>query len=217
MSADGSHPVRCDTAPARPARFATLLRAVRACDLCAAHLPLGPRPILQLDPRARILVASQAPGRKAHERGLPFADASGDRLREWMGLTSAQFYDPALLAIVPMGLCFPGTGDAGDLPPRTECAAHWRNDLLAALPSLQLTLVIGRYAQAWHLPGTARSVSDRVGAWREFWPLVLPLPHPSPRNNLWLRRNPWFTDVVLPILRERVAALVSARCRSSPV
>ncbi len=207
MSADGGQPVRRNPVPVRPARFATLLRDVRACDLCAPHLPLGPRPILQLDPRARILVASQAPGRKAHERGLPFADASGDRLREWMGLTSAQFYDPALLAIVPMGLCFPGTGDAGDLPPRPECAAHWRKDLLAALPALQLTLVIGRYAQAWHLPGAARSVTDSVAAWRDQWPQLLPLPHPSPRNNLWLRRNPWFAQELLPAMRARVAEL----------
>ncbi|MEP6970688.1 MAG: uracil-DNA glycosylase family protein [Betaproteobacteria bacterium] len=187
--------------------FARLLREVRACGICAAHLPLGPRPFLQLDPRARILVASQAPGSKAHMLGVPFADASGDRLREWMGLTNAQFYDPALLAIVPMGLCYPGTGAAGDLPPRPECAVHWRKDLLATLPALQLTLVIGSYAQAWHLPGSARSVTERVAAWRDAWPRVLPLPHPSGRNNLWLQRNPWFADELLPALRARVAVL----------
>lgn len=192
-------------APGPP--FARLLREVRACDICAAYLPLGPRPVLQLDPRARILVASQAPGSKAHVLGVPFADASGDRLREWMGLTKAQFYDPAMLAIVPMGLCYPGTGAAGDLPPRPECARHWRKDLMAALPALQLTLVIGSYAQAWHLPGTARSVTERVAAWRDAWPRVLPLPHPSGRNNLWLQRNPWFAQELLPALRAQVAVL----------
>jgi uracil-DNA glycosylase len=185
-----------------------LLVEVRACRLCADDLPLGPRPVLQLDARARILIASQAPGRKAHVSGIPFSDASGDRLRAWMGLTAGQFYDPSQVAIVPMGLCFPGTGAAGDLPPRPECAAHWRVRLLAQLPALRLTLVIGRYAMAWHLPGAGTSVTAAVQGWRGHWPQLLPLPHPSPRNNRWLLRNPWFAQDVLPALRAQVAQVL---------
>lgn len=197
------------TEPTRPKEWQQLLREVRECRLCAPRLPLGPRPLMQLDPRARILVASQAPGRIAHASGVPFSDASGDRLRAWMGLTPEQFYDPALLAIVPMGLCYPGSSASGDRPPSPECAPQWRKTLLAQLPALQLTLVIGQYAQAYHLPGPRRSVTDAVSAWADFWPDIVPLPHPSPRNNIWLRRNPWFTDVLLPRLRQRVRLLVS--------
>lgn len=190
--------------------FDDLLLAVRACRLCEAHLPLGPRPVLQIDPRARILIASQAPGRKVHASGVPFCDASGDRLRAWMGLSPAQFYDPSLVAIVPMGFCYPGTGKAGDLPPRPECAPHWRAQLMAHLPALQLTLVIGRYAMAYHLPAHRGSVTDTVSGWRADWPRQVPLPHPSPRNNLWLRRNPWFEQDLLPALRQQVAQVLSA-------
>ena len=186
------------------AATASLLAEVRACRLCADQLPLGPRPVLQLDPRARILVAGQAPGRKAHASGIPFSDASGDRLRDWMGLTAEQFYDPALVAILPMGLCFPGTGSAGDLPPRPECAAHWRERLLAQLPALRLTLVIGRHAMDWHLSRSRSSVTALVQSWRAHGPHHMPLPHPSPRNNRWLQRNPWFALELLPALRERV-------------
>lgn len=188
--------------------FAPLLAAVRDCRICAGQLPLGARPVLQIDPRARILIASQAPGRKVHESGVPFSDTSGDRLRDWMGLTPAQFYDPARVAIVPMGLCFPGTGSAGDLPPRPECAPQWRARLLAQLPALQLTLVIGRYAMAYHFPGAGRSVTAAVACWRDSWPRQLPLPHPSGRNNLWLHRNPWFERDLLPALRKQVAQVL---------
>ena len=196
------------TKPASRAPFLHLMRDVRACRICEPDLPLGPRPILQLDPRARVLVASQAPGRKAHASGVPFSDASGDRLRAWMGVTPQQFYDPASVAIVPMGLCYPGTGSAGDLPPRPECAAHWREQLLAQLPALELTLVIGRYAHVYHLPGPTQSVTAAVADWRANWPRLLPLPHPSPRNNMWLRRNPWFEQETLPALRQRIAQLL---------
>lgn len=187
-----------------------LLSDVRACNRCVAHLPLAPRPILQIDPRATILIAGQAPGRKAHETGVPFDDPSGERLRLWLGIDRATFYDPTLIAILPMGLCFPGTASAGDLPPRPECAPAWRARLLALLPRLQLTLVIGSYAQAWHLnpDQKARSVTDAVGAWRARWPGILPLPHPSPRNQRWLRSNPWFEADVLPNLRTRVRELL---------
>lgn len=186
-----------------------LLRDVRACTLCAAHLPLGPRPVLQVDRRARILIASQAPGRKVHESGVPFADASGERLREWLGISSQTFYDPEQVAILPMGFCFPGTGKGGDLPPRPECALAWREELLGHLASLKLTLLIGRYAQAYHLPESHLSVTETVRAWRNHWPRVVPLPHPSPRNNVWFRRNPWFEKEVLPKLRSRVAAVLA--------
>jgi len=190
-----------------------LLGEVRRCTLCSEHLPLGPRPIVQLHPRARILVAGQAPGRKVHESGVPFADASGDRLRAWLGMTPAMFYNPQHVSILPMGFCFPGTGKAGDLPPRPECAPAWRQELMRHLTNLKLTLVIGEYAQAWHLPGSGASVTGRVRSWREHWPSVVPLPHPSPRNNLWLRRNPWFGQELLPLLRARVAEVLDGEGR----
>lgn len=186
----------------------SLLEEVRRCTLCAAHLPLEPRPVLQLSPRARILIAAQAPGRKVHESGMPFTDASGERLRQWLGMTSEIFYDPQRVAIVPMGFCFPGTGKAGDLPPRPECAPAWRSQLMAHLEDLRLTLVIGQYAQAYHLPDAGGSVTSTVQAWRDHWPSVVPLPHPSPRNNIWLKRNPWFETDLLPMLSARVAEVL---------
>jgi uracil-DNA glycosylase len=187
-----------------------LLREVRACTLCRAHLPLGPRPVFQFDPQARILIAGQAPGRKVHERGIPFLDASGDRLREWLGIDAAVFYDPQRIALLPMGFCYPGTGDSGDLAPRPECAATWRARLLARLVNVRLTLALGRYALAWHLGDASRpTVTETVFAWREYGPELVPLPHPSPRNNIWLKKNPWFARELLPELRERVRRLLS--------
>lgn len=188
--------------------FTELLDDVRCCTRCAEYLPLGPRPVLQIHPEARILIAGQAPGRKVHESGVPFADASGDRLRAWLGMAAEVFYDPHRVAILPMGFCYPGSGKSGDLPPRPECAPAWRSQLLQHLPKLQLTLVIGQYAQAYHLPQAGASVTDVVLGWREHWPAVVPLPHPSPRNNLWLRRNPWFESELLPQLQARVAAIL---------
>ena len=197
---------------ASPRKVIQLLAEVRACTLCAEHLPLPPRPILQLDPRATVLIAGQAPGRKAHDSGVPFNDPSGERLRAWMGIDRTVFYDPTKIAILPMGLCFPGTGSGGDLPPRPECAPAWRQRLLDRLPKLQLTLVIGSYAQAWHLQESeaARktSVTDAVLNWRDHWPSIVPLPHPSPRNQRWLRNNPWFESDVLPQVRMRVRELI---------
>lgn len=187
--------------------LARLLEDVRACTLCAPHLPHGVRPILQADARARILIAGQAPGRRVHASGIPFDDPSGERLRDWLGIDRATFHDAARIAILPMGLCYPGPGRSGDLPPRAECAPAWRERLLTHLHAVELTLVIGQYAQAWHLGGRG-SLTDRVTRWRDGWPAVLPLPHPSPRNRIWLRRNPWFETDVLPALRERVAALL---------
>jgi uracil-DNA glycosylase len=182
-----------------------LLKDVRACTLCEAHLPLGARPVLQMDPRATILIAGQAPGGKVHASGIPFQDASGDRLREWMGVDEKMFYDPARIAILPMGFCYPGTGKSGDLPPRPECAATWRAKLLARLINVKLTLVLGQYALDWHLAESQKAtLTDTVQAWREYWPDVLPLPHPSPRNNIWLKRNAWFDRDVVSRLRRRV-------------
>ena len=191
------------------AAFASLLSEVRRCTLCAEHLPVEPRPVLQVHRGARILIAGQAPGRKVHESGVPFADASGERLRAWLGLTNEVFYNPKRVAILPMGFCFPGSGKAGDLPPRPECAHAWRAKLLAQLQKLQLTLVIGQYALAYHLPQAGKSVTDVVRAWRKYWPTLVPLPHPSPRNNRWLRLNPWFEQELVPQLRIQVAKVLA--------
>jgi uracil-DNA glycosylase len=165
--------------------------------------------VLQAHASARILIAGQAPGRKVHATGVPFDDASGERLRTWLGLSREVFYDARQLAIVPMGFCFPGTGKSGDLPPRPECAPAWRAALLSHLKRLQLTLVIGHYAQAYHLPGEGASLTAAVRAWRTHWPHTVALPHPSPRNNLWLKRNPWFDAELLPLLRARVAEVLA--------
>ncbi|MCR8922349.1 uracil-DNA glycosylase family protein [Dasania sp. GY-MA-18] len=187
-----------------------LLKDIRACSLCEPHLPCGARPVLQAHRSAKILIAGQAPGRKVHESGIPFDDASGDRLRDWLGVSRQQFYDPKLFAITPMGFCYPGTGQSGDLPPRPECAATWRQQLLAQLPNIELSLVLGRYAQAYHLSPQQKNLTATVQAWQVYWPQQLPLPHPSPRNNLWLRRNPWFEAEVLPALKQRVKHLLQA-------
>jgi len=186
----------------------SLLSDVLACSFCEDKLPLAPRPVLQFSHQARILIAGQAPGRKAHDKGIPFADASGDRLRQWMGLDESQFYDASRIAILPMGFCFPGTGNSGDLPPRPECAETWHTSLLAALHHVELTLVIGRYAMAYHLPDFNGSVTDTVKNWQAYWPDYLPLPHPSPRNQRWLKQNPWFEREVLLLLKQRVADIL---------
>lgn len=186
-----------------------LLREARACQLCAEHLPHGTRPVFQVDPAARILIAGQAPGRKVHASGIPFDDASGERLRDWLGVSRDQFYDPRQIAILPMGFCYPGSVKGkGDLPPRPECAPAWRDELLSVMSDIQLTLVIGQYAQAWHLPEAKGSLTEVVRNWRQYWPQALPMPHPSPRNNIWLKKNPWFAEELLPELRSRVAALL---------
>ncbi|WP_300320411.1 uracil-DNA glycosylase family protein [Idiomarina sp.] len=187
-----------------------LLTEVRQCTLCEPELPMGARPVVQLHPNAKILVAGQAPGRRVHASGKPFDDPSGDRLRQWMGIDKATFYDAEKLAIIPMGLCYPGTGKSGDLPPRPECAPAWRQKLLEQLPNLELTLAIGQYAQSWHIDEPKQTLTERVKNWESYWPELLPLPHPSPRNNLWLKRNPWFEDSIIPTLQERVARLLNA-------
>lgn len=192
------------------ASFTALSKKARACGLCAAHLPAGPRPVFQIHPAAKLLIAGQAPGRKVHESGTPFEDASGDRLRDWMGIGRETFYDARQLAILPMGFCYPGTGTSGDLPPRPECAPAWRLPLLALLPNIELTLVIGQYALDWHLKDRQKAnLTETVRNWRAYWPREVVLPHPSPRNNIWLKKNPWFATEVLPEVRKRVKALLA--------
>jgi len=187
-----------------------LLAEVDRCTLCDAHLPHGCRPVVQVGKGARILIAGQAPGRRVHESGVPFDDPSGDRLRDWMDLDRETFYDPETISILPMGFCYPGTGKHGDLPPRPECAPTWREAILKQLTSVELTLVVGGHAQKWHLPEPATSVTEAVSDWRRSWPSVLPLPHPSPRNRAWLKKNPWFERDVIPQLRKRVTTLLES-------
>ncbi len=185
-----------------------LLRDVRDCTICD-DLPLGPQPLLQCAATAKILIAGQAPGRRTHQAGIPFDDASGQRLRDWLGIDSPTFYDASRIAILPMGFCYPGTGKSGDLPPRPECAPAWRERLLALLPDVELTILIGMHAQRWHLGDRChRTLTENVSNWRQFWPSVLPLPHPSPRNTAWLSRNTFVERELLPALRDRVRGLV---------
>lgn len=190
-----------------PDALQDLLETIRACRLCEAELPLGPRPVLRGSPAARLLVCAQAPGTRVHETGIPFNDPSGERLRSWLGMNRQTFYDEARVAIVPMGFCYPGRDpEGGDLPPRLECSQTWHNLLFPHLANIRLKLVIGQYAHAFHLGDKRKpSLTETVRAWREFLPDVIPLPHPSPRNNLWLRRNPWFEAEVVPYLRGRIS------------
>jgi uracil-DNA glycosylase len=185
-----------------------LLRRVRRCTRCDG-LPLGPGPLLQGAATATILIAGQAPGRRAHERGIPFDDPSGDRLRAWLGIDRETFYDPARIAILPMGFCYPGTGKGGDLPPRSECAPAWRERLLATMPAIRLTILIGRHAQRWHLGAAGgRTLTENVANWKRFWPAMVPLPHPSPRNARWLARNPVVEQTLLPAVRRQIKKLL---------
>ena len=187
-------------------------------------LPHEPRPVLVPSSLARVLIASQAPGTKVHLSGMPFTDASGDRLRSWLGVTSEEFYDTGNFAIVPMGFCFPGQDARGaDLPPRRECAPAWRAPLMAAMPQIELVLTIGIYAQAWHMGETRRgSLTETVRSWREVFaaparPVVLPLPHPSWRNTSWLKKNPWFEMDLLPFLKTEIRRRMTARqSKSNP-
>lgn len=183
-----------------------LLARIATCERCAEHLPLGPRPVLQAHESARVLIAGQAPGKAAHRSGQPFDDASGDRLRAWLGVSRAEFHDPRRFAIVPAGFCYPGRGTSGDAPPRPECAPLWLDEMLARLSARRLTVVVGHHAQRLHLGEQGQAgVTATVRAWREFLPSYLPLPHPSPRNNGWLARHPWFEAEVIPALRSAVA------------
>jgi uracil-DNA glycosylase len=189
--------------------LAALLAEVRACRLCEAHLPLGPRPVLRADTRARVLIVGQAPGTRVHATGIPWNDPSGDRLRAWLAMDRDAFYDERRFAIIPTGFCYPGRGRSGDLPPRPECAPLWHPRLRALLPDVGLTLLVGQYAQAFYLAERRKAtLTDTVHAWREYLPEFVPLPHPSPRNTRWLAVNTWFEREVIPVLRERVHALL---------
>lgn len=194
--------------PASATSINALLANIRSCSICQ-NLPLGPKPLVQAGLDAKILIAGQAPGSKTHIKGRPFEDASGKRLRQWLGVTVDQFYNPDIFAVIPMGFCFPGTAKGGDLPPRPECAPQWRQPLLAQLPNLELTLVLGQYALDWHLGATKfKTMTETVCRWQKYWPTLLPLPHPSPRNNRWFKANPWFEEDVVPILQDRVTELL---------
>jgi len=189
--------------------FNALLTRVRDCTICAADLPLGPRPIVRGTPDAKLLLIGQAPGTRVHESGVPWNDPSGERLRDWLQMTPDDFYDESKIAIVPMGFCYPGAdAKGGDKPPRPECAPEWHPPLLAGLPNVELTILIGQYAQKRYLEKRRKkTLTETVRHWREYTPDFLPLPHPSWRNNVWVKKNLWFAEEVLPMLRERVAGL----------
>jgi uracil-DNA glycosylase len=186
----------------------SLLAEVGRCQLCADNLPLGPNPVLQCSASAKILLAGQAPGSKVHGSGIPFDDPSGNRLRDWLGVSREVFYDASMIAILPMGFCYPGTGTSGDLPPRPECAPRWREPLLTQMKQIELTLVLGQYAQQYHFNAKSRSLTELVHAWKDYWPDMIPLPHPSPRNNRWLKQNPWFESELLPELKSRIKQIL---------
>lgn len=206
-----------------------LIAQISACQICQAELPCQPKPIIQMGADAKILIAGQAPGMKAHDQGMPFQDVSGDRLRNWLGVTSSQFYDPSLFAILPMGFCFPGNivrngKKAGDKPPMSICARTWRQALLNHLNNVELTIILGQYAIDYHLVNHTQavassdkvvtkpskiSVTSAVANWKLYWPSQIVLPHPSPRNNIWLKRHPEFETETLPQLKQRVKSIIS--------
>lgn len=199
------------TAPSRTAQAeaAALHRRIAACDLCAAHLPLGPRPVTQFSPTSRLLIIGQAPGTRVHASGVPWDDDSGDRLRGWLGIDRTTMYDASRVAIVPMGFCYPGKLAGGDAPPRRECAPQWHEAVLGLLPEDRLTLLVGAYAQAHYLPHTRRlSMTERVRRFGEFGTMIA-LPHPAWRARLWMAKHPWFEADILPRLRARVAAALT--------
>jgi uracil-DNA glycosylase len=189
-----------------------LLTAVRDCRACEAHLPLGPRPVLRAGETARILVVGQAPGVRVHTTGIPWGDPSGERLRAWMGVDKDVFYDESRVAIIPMGYCYPGRGNGGDMPPRRECASLWLDHLLAKLPRIELTLLIGQYAQRHFLASRRKpSLAETAKAWRQYAPQYIPLPHPSPRNQPWFKRHVWFEEQLVPMLQSRIKTLLARR------
>ncbi|ORU90864.1 MAG: IclR family transcriptional regulator [Cycloclasticus sp. symbiont of Poecilosclerida sp. M] len=189
--------------------FSQLTNDLKNCRICEPHLPLGPRPVFQLTPSASVLIVGHAPGKKVHETGIPFDDASGKRLREWLGISTELFYDASCIAILPMGLCYPGTGKSGDLPPRPECATTWHQAVLSQLPDLKLKVLLGAYAQAAYCSKEHKTLTERVAAWESYLPECIPLPHPSPRNNIWLKNNPWFVKDVLPTLKKQIDIALS--------
>ncbi len=188
-----------------------LHREIAACTICAEHLPHGPRPVVQFSERSRILIIGQAPGSKVHASGVPWDDDSGDRLRDWLGIAKRTFYDADKIALVPMGFCYPGKASGGDRPPRKECAPQWHDQVLDVLPEDRLTLLVGTFAQAHHLPETKKlSMTERVRRFAEYAPIV-PLPHPAWRSVMWMRKNPWFETEILPNLQQRVRKRLSTK------
>ncbi len=186
-----------------------LLKDIKNCTICEKHLPLGPRPVATAHPESKIIIIGQAPGTKVHASGIPWDDASGKELRRWLDLTPEEFYDTKNIAIVPMGFCYPGKGKSGDLPPRTECAPQWHEALLSKMPKMELILLIGMYSQKYYLGDAAkRTLTETVQNYEEYLPKYLPLPHPSPRNRIWMRRNPWFETDILPILRKTTSGFL---------
>lgn len=184
----------------------SLLKEIRQCTACEPHLSHGANPVIQAHPNARLLIIGQAPGIKVHESSIPWNDASGERLREWLGIDSDTFYDEQKVAIVPMGFCYPGKGKSGDLPPRPECAELWHQKVLQSLPNIQMTLLIGQYAQNYYLKErTTKTLTETVKNWQAWAPEFLPLPHPSPRNNIWLKKNPWFESDIIPYIRQHIS------------
>lgn len=191
-------------------QFAELKKQISDCEICAAHLPLGPRPVMRGNPGAKIIIIGQAPGTRVHESGVPWDDKSGERLRDWLNVTPDIFYDEDRIAIMPMGFCYPGRAvKGGDLPPRPECAPQWHDVLLRHFVNIELTLLVGSYAQKYYLgKKSAKTMTATVEAWQDYFPTILPTPHPSWRSAIWLKKNPWFESDVLPQLRSRVTALV---------
>ncbi len=187
-----------------------LLAEIKGCRICAQHLPHEPRPVVAGSTSAKLLIIGQAPGRRVHESGVPWDDPSGDQLRKWLGIDSELFYDEAQIALMPMGFCYPGSGKSGDLPPRPECAPSWHDQLNTQLKSVKLTLLIGQYAQKYYLKEAfGKNLTETVRNYDSFLPTYLPLPHPSPRNRIWVKRNEWFETELIPKLKERVADLFS--------
>lgn len=185
-----------------------LLKKIQACTECKNYLPFPPRPVLSFSSTSKILIIGQAPGLKVQQSGVPWDDASGNRLRNWLGVNKQTFYDSEIFAIVPMGFCFPGTGKSGDLPPRKECAELWHEKIIRQLENIQFTLLIGQYAQNHYLNDNIKTLTERVRNWQNYSPKYLPLPHPSPRNQIWLRKNPWFEKEVLPHLRKQIKLII---------
>lgn len=182
---------------------------IKACQICVNDLPFGANPVFQIASGARVVIIGQAPGKKVHESGIPWDDASGNRLRDWLNVSNQTFYDPDKMALVPMGFCYPGKGKSGDLPPRPECAPQWHNRIFARMENIRLKILIGQYAQKYYLEDRIKNtLTETVMAYKEYLPGVIPLPHPSPRNNIWLSKNPWFEQDLLPVLRGRIALLM---------
>lgn len=184
-----------------------LLCDIKACTLCKEHLPLGPNPVVQGSLKSRMVIIGQAPGKIVHETSIPWNDKSGDNLRSWLGVDRETFYDPAMIALIPMGFCYPGRGKSGDLPPRPECAPLWHPKLLTFMKEVKFTILVGNYAQAYYLK-EKRNLTDTVREYKKYLPDYFPLPHPSPRNNIWQAKNPWFKKDVLPTLQNRVAEVL---------